>query len=607
MADVVGQMAAAAASPIVDEVGRTAVTNTSRDSDKGAIWIQNQNAQFKMYLELAEDPRTSKGNLSSFDNKVPVYVGPRHWAKHKFPKDYTNPAQLKFSNIKLPGGDFLLDMKWWIDYEVKINFKDFPWPVSNAATGKIDVDKADKNFLGAENVFCLRPYPLHQCTDTIHLRINNKPITSYPIKTLNPRMEYWCQDKFKDSCGFCPHRKMNCQTSYEFKANGGRSPFMNLGATYDGDFGNEVVIGDIIFNFDNTENAKPSEKYTVGEEQKFLPWKKCNGSITFRIREPVMAEPLDYFSTREGSRTMNNVTSIDLEYNFNNLRNMILFNRGVLYDLSKGKPLQAAYKGFKKDEGNWLNGLIEDNLESIMTVEINDAWLEIDVATPHEVTNAPFVTDYVEYVRHETTKGEVVLAKDIRNNKNQLYRIESDIYSLTYMPNAIYVWVAPNDATMYGSNMRCLLNNSYAQITKIEIDYGNLTNLCQTYEEKDFFLMSLRNGLEDRVYADWTRTPKCFYHPIPTYPDDVDPETLEKIFKNEYFGVGSVVRLIPGIDICSGGETTLIGGMRMANQMFRVKVNYRPLNMADDIQYSLFVAFEIMVSAQSLPTSVTLP
>ena len=160
------------------------------------------------------------------------------------------------------------------------------------------------------------------------------------------------------------------------------------------------------------------------------------------------------------------------------------------------------------------------------------------------------------------------------------------------MPNAIYVWVAPNDATMYGSNMRCLLNNSYAQITKVEIDYGNLTNLCQTYEEKDFFLMALRNGLEDRVYADWTRTPKCFYHPIPEYPDEVDPETLEKIFKNEYFGVGSVVRLIPGIDICSGGETTLIGGMRMANQMFRVKVNYRPLNMADDIQYSLFVAFE---------------
>ena len=67
---------------------------------------------------------------------------------------------------------------------------------------------------------------------------------------------------------------------------------------------------------------------------------------------------------------MNNVTSIDLEYNFNNLRNMILFNRGKLFQLSKGKPLQAEYKGFKKIETNWLNALIEENLESIMTVEM---------------------------------------------------------------------------------------------------------------------------------------------------------------------------------------------------------------------------------------------
>ena len=143
-ANMVGQYAAAAAAPIVDEVGREAVTNTSRDTDKGAILIQNQNAQFKMFLELFPEPRTAKRNLEEFDNKVPVYVGPRHWAKHKFPKDYTNPAQLKFSNIKLPGGDFLLDMKWWIDYEVKINFKDFPWPVSNVATGKIDTTKLKK-------------------------------------------------------------------------------------------------------------------------------------------------------------------------------------------------------------------------------------------------------------------------------------------------------------------------------------------------------------------------------------------------------------------------------------------------------------------------------
>ena len=86
MANMVGQYAAAAAALIVDEVGREAVTNTSRDTDKGAILIQNQNAQFKMFLELFPEPRTAKRNLEEFDNKVPVYVGPRHWAKHMHSK-----------------------------------------------------------------------------------------------------------------------------------------------------------------------------------------------------------------------------------------------------------------------------------------------------------------------------------------------------------------------------------------------------------------------------------------------------------------------------------------------------------------------------------------
>ena len=68
---------------------------------------------------------------------------------------------------------------------------------------------------------------------------------SYPIQTLNQRMEYWRQDRFKESCGFCLHRKPNVQTTYELgTSNTGRSPFMNIGAPYDGDFGNESVIDD---------------------------------------------------------------------------------------------------------------------------------------------------------------------------------------------------------------------------------------------------------------------------------------------------------------------------------------------------------------------------
>ena len=580
--------------------GRIAVLNEG----KGCKLIaSNMCGDFKFDLYKAPDPRTNVDAIADYDKNVFAYVGARNWTKHKFLKDYTNPSQLKFSNIKVPGADYLVDMKWWLDYEVEISFNDFPYPVESEASGLVSSGFDGKSFLGKDNIFCLRPYPLHQCTDNIHLRLNNRDMISYPIQMLNQRMEYWSQDRFKDSCGFCPHRKMNCQTSYEFDNNMGRSPFMNLGATYDGDFGNEIVLGDIIWNMDGEYNRQETERYRYtipaqGEEDEdeevetHIPWKLCKGSIRFKMREPVMVEPLDYYSSRNGSKTMNNVVSIDLEYNFNNLRNMILFNRGKLYHHASKMPLRADYAGLPAGTFDWWNALIEDNLESMVSVSIKDAWLEFDIATPNIPPSLPFVTDYVEYRRYETTSSETVLADQIKTNRNLKYRIDSDIYGLTYMPNSIYVWVAPNDSVMYGSNFRCLLNNSYAQITKVEVDFGNLVKLGQTYEERDLFLMALRNGLEDRVYADWTRTNKCFYHPKPAFDPDDQMDYMDNIHPKEFYGVGSVLRMIPGIDLCSGGETTLIGGMKISNETIRFHVEYRPLNMLDNIQYSLFVAFE---------------
>lgn len=59
------------------------------------------------------------------------------------------------------------------------------------------------------------------------------------------------QDRLMESCGFCPHHKPHCQSTYERQCDG-RSPFMNLGSTYDGDFGYEVVMGDVIIEGNDT-------------------------------------------------------------------------------------------------------------------------------------------------------------------------------------------------------------------------------------------------------------------------------------------------------------------------------------------------------------------
>lgn len=139
-----------------------------------------------------------------------------------------------------------------------------------------------------------------------------------------------------------------------------------------------------------TYDLKADESPTYGgdcvNKDKYYPWSYISGTITLNMRESVMADPLDYYPSKSGSKTMNNITVIDLEYNFNNHTNMILFNQATLLSMSKGvKPLEDIKINFKtinKDEEDWWNELLSEFLESYMNVEITDATLEIDVATP---------------------------------------------------------------------------------------------------------------------------------------------------------------------------------------------------------------------------------
>lgn len=580
------------------ELGRVAVLNKGNGAE---IIASNQCGKFPFELMKMTDPRVDLESIGDYDKNVIAYVGARNWNKFKYPKEYTNPSQLKFSNVKTPGSTYLIDMKWWIDYHVTVTFKEFPY------LPKTDSDKAPYggHFGGLGNWIALRPFPLHQCTDNIHLRLNNRDIISYPIQTLNPRLEYWKQDRLRDSCGFCPHRKPNVQTTYEYLNgnNTGRSPWMNPGSTYDGDCGNECGPTDIKWKLEVTETTYGENGYAQpppGTGAPDLSGKSgpclVSGTLTFWMREPVLSEPLDYFAQKGASKTMNNVTDIDLEYNFNNLRNMFIFNRGAA--LSKTPKLLDKLiilkNEYAKNTEDWFNDLIEKGIESRMFVDVTDANLVLNIATPQIPASLPFVTDFVEYRRYETQASEAVALADIINNKDKIYELHSEVISLSYMPNSIYVWVAPNDASISGSNYRCIYNNTYAQITGLEVDYGNLTNIGHSFDEKDLYLMAVRNGLEDRSFTDWTRTTRVFYE-----KDDEDlavpttQATAKAIIDREFFGVGSVLRIIPGIDLCSGGEQTLIGGMKVTNETMKIHVKYRPLNMFDNnITYSLFVAFE---------------
>lgn len=161
----------------------------------------------------------------------------------------------------------------------------------------------------------------------------------YPTQMMNQRMEYWQQDKFKESCGFCPHINPNTQDTYQYQAeagNSGRSPFLNVGASYDVYFDKTswmalpqqirkvLLILKLIMNLDYVMlviHMKMNVHFCP------TPLVRCTSNLG----------ACDSWATwilfsKTVSKTMNSVTSINLECNFNNLRNMVLSNKNKLLD-----------------------------------------------------------------------------------------------------------------------------------------------------------------------------------------------------------------------------------------------------------------------------------
>ena len=134
--------------------GRIAVLN---EGTGAKIIASNQCGDFPFKLTKMIDPRVDIDSVADYDKNVVAYVGARNWNKFRYNNDYTNPSQLKFSNIKTPGAGYLIDMKWWLEYTVKIELKDFP--VLNADKEHPENPKDISGFFLGDDIMCFRPFP----------------------------------------------------------------------------------------------------------------------------------------------------------------------------------------------------------------------------------------------------------------------------------------------------------------------------------------------------------------------------------------------------------------------------------------------------------------
>lgn len=718
-------------------------------------------------LRKCVDPRVDIDDLNSIDNEYIGYVGAQYWNRYSIPATVYSQSEVKFTNIQSPGPNVLWDKKWWIEYLIDVKIDNVP-----------GTEKELSPFISSDPAIMFRPYPLHQTTNTIQLRINNRDIQSYPMESLNTRMEYWPQDKLKLSCGCCPHRKFNGQTLADCNIRKGNAPFADLNEFTDQDYPNSALVNIekievdpvVVHSKCNAEKTAPFKGYMLvdgkqnvfadgydlttlkkidkGEKMaifkyalhlyhfadflkketyagvcaygsmkeakqaylasnngkdvsninigdnlgtgeaaintlgsiykidmtntkyttvKFIDadfistadlseWVKAGllvegeeynsetkttstkdgtaavfysgvnvlktGSyhLVARIREPVIAEPLDFTSSADFGRTMWNITSVELRYTFSNyLKNMLAINRYKLmdnltwywaYEMAKGQAIGESVS----------NTISDDNI----TISFAEApRLIYNIATPFVPPNCPFICAHKQFQRFEShldvrmDSNNISRLNYLNSNSTDITKITatSEAYPLQFHPNAIYLWVGERSTNRYSSPNRYTHLDTAAKITNVRITYGNTCNILAQFDEHELFQMSLRNGLQDRSFYDWSSGPKSITTltsydgydqylglagAIPKYTvgnNNILTQSTDSsdliLSSRRYAGVGSFIKLIPGIDILTGDTTNpLVAGMHAYSSTIKIQVDFVPLNVHEEIDYSLYVMFE---------------
>lgn len=336
--------------------------------------------------------------------------------------------------------------------------------------------------------------------------------------------------------------------------------------------------------------------------------------VTVTWREPVLCSP---FSSRYDStygRPLYNITSMDLTFTLQSLQNMIR----VANIHNKRVPLP--------------NGGAGNTHVASYTVSIDSAQLCYQVMTIPPIMKKPLTTlvPYRRFVPYITDFPTSAMnrgnpqADGSRTNVN----IDSGVYTFNEIPTAIWLFVAPSklfyqqsyDDIATGGTLdtnSALLGNwdsnkLFGYINHVSLTMANTTQILNTAEPVDLYRIAKANGCQDS-YLSWSGSdvarPRGTYSSIALGGDN---PTLGTILKANYQGAGSVLRLIPGVDLIVPDQA-LIPGANANNMVFKAEVTCtipprgQHTNPAGagaapiDTTYSLWLLFEYVGVAAISP------
>ena len=578
------------------------------------------------------DPRFDCNNAAYIDNRYVVVSGGPMISRYQTKCDEFSSDMYRWSNRRTLGSKFLYESHWYIKYTVtvKINLLS-PWNI-NAGT---DPAETMKSLL--DGAIAFRPFPLAQTARSIQLKLNDKEISVLPRETLAARMEYWDPKALHAGCTTCPCERLNTQSIMQHSTCTFTDPFRTTQQCNRGEKSNAMIAESQVDYHIISNQQGPGAHSTcllcgIGMGNIDLPEAGLNGmhptenEIYYRAKcvfyEPVLIEPLTFTNGAEFNPPMYNMDNFELPYNIDNLDNMIMLDKAnlmfILGSAAAGAggvvgPNAAGPGGVNDEAGNYVDpGAVpagqqdyfinEDTVwqafRDAITVRIDERpelVYYVYTPIPGNEPRLPYMAPYKEFKRYRsdgdasyTNRQDLITA--YATNTVPTMRFDSGRIDMVYYPHSIYIYVAENFEDRYSTKEARLTHaDTFARIKKIKCTYGNCTTILDSFNELDYYNISLRNGLKDRSYCDWNMMTGAMYQTM-GFPRRDAPQICTNIP-----GVGSVVRLTPGIDLHTGGMTgRMIGGCPAVSKSISFVVEAEPLDIffQGRKNYQLYLIFE---------------
>ena len=559
----------------------------------------------------------------------PVYarvIGPTQNQYYIIPSSGLSDSSITFNNLTTLG----VDRAYLDTFELEIS-------------ATITFNLGSKNPTGRDNLKSLIPepgdwtfqsWPFNTCCDEARVNINGGAFFSQPLSYIRAKERYMDQGTLSKCYeNICPCHKPWCQ--YESGRNydvplteDEGQEYMDMGATK---YAAPTRYGYAINHYMQSDHAMEGgfnnsivrlgpRKMVGGQMVGYENYYRQGNQTIVKVkwREPVFCSPFSSRYDATYGRPLYNITSMDLAFNMMDLGNMIRVINSR--NLAKDGTADTAD-----------NVYVESYNVHLESVALCYQVMTIPASIKKPLTTLVPYRRFVPYITQINAQNGNTIGGYSIPVEGQLesdLSITSGVYTLNEMPTAIWVFCAPvkqryienamdrvasvvnPDAVPtqydwssadYNFDNVCEWGNwdsnkLFAYMRHVNISLANTTQILNTAQQADLYRIAKANGCED-TFASWGVWDGC----LPKNVTMVRGGHATASPMAMYHGAGSVLRLIPGVDIILP-DTPLIPAANANNMVLQVSADFRiPPHSAQQSNYALWLLLEYVGVAAISP------